>query len=115
MDSLGLFDAIVDSAILLDKAGRIINWNTAASYLFGYGKKEVLGRSINIIYDRNYPFPKLIQEVNSNQKKWQEDTVFIRKNGIKGYCKSYLCPLPTNEQNRVMALLIHQNLSPQKK
>jgi PAS domain S-box-containing protein len=115
MDGRELFDAIMDSAVLLDKAGRVINWNANASSLFGYSRKEVLGRSINLIYDRNYPFPKLIQETHSNQKRWQENTNFIRKNGMKGSCITYLCPLPLNEQNRVTALLIHQNTSVYKK
>lgn len=115
MDGQGLFDAIVDSAVLLDKAGRVVNWNAGASALFGYTKKEVIGRSINLIYDRNYPFPKLIQEINHNQKKWQEDTNFVRKNGTKGACKTYLCPLPLNEQNKITALLIHHNTTQYKK
>jgi two-component system, LuxR family, sensor kinase FixL len=115
MDGQGLFDAITDSAVLLDKAGRVVNWNAGASSLFGYSKREVLGWSVNFIYDRNYPFPKLIQELNSHQKKWQEETTFIRKNGMKGTCKSYLCPLPPNEQNKITALLIHQNTSVYKK
>lgn len=111
----GIFDAIMDSAVLLDKAGRVVNWNTAAASLFGYSKREVLGWSINFIYDRNYPFPKLIQEVHAHQKKWQEDTVFVRKNGSKGNCKSHLCHLPQDEQNKVIALLIHHNTSAYKK
>ncbi|MBV9575056.1 MAG: PAS domain S-box protein [Gammaproteobacteria bacterium] len=115
MDGLGLLDTIMDSAVLLDKAGRIINWNAGAVSLFGYAKKEVLGRSINLIYDRNYPFPKLIQETHTQQKKWLENTIFIRKNGIKGYCKSYLCPLAMNEQIKANALLIHQNITAFKK
>lgn len=111
MESQGLFDTITDSAVLLDKAGRIINWNLGSSALFGYSKKEVLGRSINLIYDRNYPFPKLIQEIHQQQKRWQEDTTFIRKNGIKGYCKTTLCPLPLDDHKN-MTLLIHQNITP---
>jgi two-component system, LuxR family, sensor kinase FixL len=114
MEQQGLFEAMAESAVLLDKAGRVINWNAGATALFGYSKKEVLGRSINFIYDRNYPFPKLIQEIHTNQRKWQEDTVFIRKNGIKGYCKTMLCPLPV-EQNKVFALLVHHNISHYKK
>lgn len=106
-----LFDAIMDSAILLDKAGRVINWNAGATSLFGYSRKEVIGKSVNFIYDRNYPFPKIIQEINHHQKKWQEDTPFIRKNGIKGYCKSSLSPLPLTDQHKITALLIHQNTS----
>ncbi len=115
MDNQGFFDAIADSAILLDKAGRIINWNAGASVLFGYSRKEVLGRSVNFIYDRNYPFPKLIQEISNQQKKWLETTTFIRKNGIKGLCKSSLSPLPLNEQSKITALLIHHNVSQHKK
>lgn len=115
MDGIGLFDAIIDSAILLDKAGRITHWGAGATTLFGYSKKEVIGRSINLIYDRNYPFPKLIQEIHSQQKKWQEDTIYIRKNGIKGYCKSFLAPLPPIEQNKITALLIHHNITPYRK
>lgn len=115
MDGINLFEVMTDSAILLDKAGRILNWNTGAISLFGYARKEVVGRSINLIYDRNYPFPKLIQEVQSNQKKWLEETIFVRKNGTKGHCKSYLCPIPTNEKTKAIALLVHQNTTSFKK
>lgn len=115
MDGQSMFDTIMDSAVLLDKAGRVLHWNAGATTLFGYHRKEVIGRSINIIYDRNYPFPKLIQEVTLQQKRWNEDTTFIRKNGIKGTCKSFLCHLPMNEQNKITALLIHQNTSVYKK
>lgn len=111
----GIFDAILDSAVLLDKAGRITLWSAGASQLFGYNKRDVLGRSINLIYDRNYPFPKLIQEIQLNQKRWQEDTVFVRKNGLKGNCKSFLSPLPNHSSHRNHALLIHHNISNSKK
>ncbi|MBA3660754.1 MAG: PAS domain S-box protein [Gammaproteobacteria bacterium] len=115
MDGQGLFDAIGDSAVLLDKAGRVINWNPAAIALFGYSKREAIGWSINFVYDRNYPFPKIIQEINAGQKKWQEETPFTRKNGVKGFCRSTLCTLPPNEQHKITALLIHHNISTYKK
>lgn len=111
MDGQVIFDSIIDSAVIIDKAGRVVHWNAGATSLFGYHRKEVLGRSINIIYDRNYPFPKLIQEISGQQKKWTEETIFIRKNGIKGTCKSVLCPLPQNEQNKITSLLLHHNTS----
>jgi PAS domain S-box-containing protein len=115
MNGQGLFEIIIDSAVLLDKAGRVIYWNTGACSLFGYSRKEMLGKSINHIYDRNYPFPKLIQEAHTQQKKWQEHTHYIRKNGIRGFCKSYLAPMSFDDQYKTMAILIHQNLSPYKK
>lgn len=115
MDTLGLFDAMTDSAVLLDKAGRIINWNAGATSLFGYNKKEVMDRSVNFIYDRNYPFPKLIQEIHTNQKKWQEETNYLRKNGMKGVCKSSLIAISPQENFKVTAILIHHNLTDYKK
>jgi len=115
MDGHGLFDAITDSAVLLDRAGRIINWNAGATALFGFSRKEVLGRSVNLIYDRNYPFPKIIQDLNQHQKRWQEDTIFIRKNGIKGHCRSHLSPLLPNDQQKALVILIHHNISTYKK
>lgn len=115
MNGQEIFDAFTDSAVLLDKSGRILNWNSGASSLFGYQKREVIGRSVNFIFDRNYPFPKLIQESQVGQKKWLEDTTYIRKNGIKGSCRTYLCPLPPNENNKITALMLHQNISAFKK
>jgi PAS domain S-box-containing protein len=114
MDSQELFDSIMDSAVLLDKAGRIISWNAGATSLFGYSKKEALGRSINLIYDHNYPFPKLIQEAIATQKKWHSETSFIRKNGVKGLCKTCLIPLAL-DTNKVTVLLTHQDLTSHKK
>ncbi len=115
METNGIFEAITDSAILLDKAGRIVQWNSGATALFGYQRKEVLGRSVNLIYDKHYPFHKYIQENLGSQKKWQEETTFVRKNGLKGHCKSILTNVPNEENNKSVCLLIHQNLTPQKK
>lgn len=115
MDGQELFDAMTDSAILLDKGGRVLHWNAGAVALFGYSRREAVGWSVNFIYDRNYPFPKIIQEAASHQKKWQEETPYVRKNGAKGLCRSYLCPLPPSDEHKITAMLIHQNISIYKK
>lgn len=106
-----LFEAIADSAILLDKTGRIVDWNQGASALFGYSKKEVLGRSVNLIYQQNHPFPKIIQDVLPHQKKWILETAYIRKNGTKGICKTAAALLPHQAHSKVAALLTHHNIS----
>lgn len=115
MDAQNLFDSIMDSAVILDKTGHILNWNPGAHSLFGYTKKEALGKSINFIYEQNYPFQKLIQEVSSRQKKWHEETIYIRKNGIKGHCKSILYNLPIHPDQKTNVLLIHHNTLAYKK
>jgi PAS domain S-box-containing protein len=108
MDEQGLLDAIVNCTILLDKSGRVVNWNSSATTLFGYSKKEVIGWSINFIYSQNYAFPKLIHDLQTNQKRWSEETLIVKKNGSKEYCKSFLSPLSLNEQSKAQALLTIQ-------
>jgi PAS domain S-box-containing protein len=106
-----LFEAMMDSAILLDKAGRIVDWNQNATSLFGYSKKEVIGRSVNLIYAHSHPFPKIIQEVLPHQKKWSEETRFVRKNGTKGFCKTCVTLIQHSQQTRPLALVTHQQVS----
>lgn len=106
-----LFDAIFESAVLVDKAGRIVDWNPGATSLFGYHKKEVLGKSINLIYEQHHPFPKIIHETLSQQKKWSLETRYVRKNGIKGLCKTYAGLLQTPLLNKGVALITHLNIS----
>lgn len=105
-----LFEAISDSAVLLDKSGRIIDWNQGATSLFGYHKKEVLGKSINLIYQQNHHFGKIIQETLLQQKKYSLETAFVRKNGIKGQCKTHVSLInPTT--NKAAALVIHHAIT----
>ncbi len=110
-DMRSLFEAITDSAILLDKGGRIIDWNQGAVALFGYAKKEVIGRSLNLIYQQNYPFPKIIQETLTTQKKWIADTGFYRKNGTPGFCKTIASVITLPQTNKIITLVIHQNIT----
>lgn len=113
-DMRSLFEAIADSAVLLDKTGRIVDWNQGAVSLFGYSKKEVLGRSLNLIYQHNHPFPKIIQELQSTSKKWTLDTGFYRKNGIFGICKTSVCIINNTQTNKIFALVTHHSITPYK-
>ncbi|OGT46280.1 MAG: hypothetical protein A3E83_09155 [Gammaproteobacteria bacterium RIFCSPHIGHO2_12_FULL_41_20] len=114
-NGFSLFNAILDSAVLLDKNGKIVDWNNGAFSLFGYHKKEALGRSINFIYEKTHPFPKIIHETSLEEKIWAEDTLFIRKNGSKGTCKSCINILNHTELNKPIILLTHHPISAHKK
>lgn len=109
--SVALFEAINDSAVLLDKSGRIVDWNQGAVSLFGYPKKEVIGRSVNLIYQQNHPFPKIIQEILPYQKKWIQETGYIRKNSIRGICRTCVSLINHNEHHKAVALITHHNVT----
>jgi two-component system sensor kinase FixL len=44
-----ILDTAVDGIIIIDESGLIQTFNQAASELFGYGRDEVIGRSINLL------------------------------------------------------------------
>lgn len=111
-DANALFEAIRDSAIVVDRAGRITEWSQGAAALFGYSVREVTGRSLNLIYQQNYPFPKIIQETLHHQKQWVDETPFVRKNGSMGLCKTRASLIGTPRQgNRPLALILHQDIT----
>jgi two-component system, LuxR family, sensor kinase FixL len=106
-----LFQAIADSAVILDRAGRIIDWNHGAASLFGYSAQEVIGRSLNLIYQQNYPFPKIIQDILLHQGKWQTNSPFMRKDGSIGHCRTIAMPAGENRHGKLLTLVIHHNTS----
>ncbi|HEX2549601.1 MAG TPA: PAS domain S-box protein, partial [Gammaproteobacteria bacterium] len=109
-----LFEAISESAVLLDRTGRIIDWNQGATSVFGYHKKEAIGKSLNLIYQQHHPLPKIIQEILPAEKKWSAETRYVRKNGIKGLCKTSISLLHGNFPNKASALVTHLVITPYK-
>jgi len=106
-----LFDAISDSAMLVDKSGRIVDWNSSATSMFGYHKKEALGKSINMIYQQNQPFAKIIQKILPEEKKWSTESRYIRKNGIKGYCLTNVSKINLGDDSKACALVIVRSIT----
>ena len=49
-----LLEAIRDGVIITDSAGRIVFWNKGAKNLFGYSKKEIIGKSVDILLPEAY-------------------------------------------------------------
>lgn len=110
-DEYSLFDAIIDSAVILDRAGRIVDWNMGATKLFGYTQKEVIGRSLNLIYQHNHPFPKIIQDILTQEQIWQAETDFVRKNGSAGVCHTTAKLIGQTRHGNPLALILHQDIS----
>lgn len=50
----GLFETSKDAIISVDDKGTIIQWNEAASKIFGYRKESFIGKSIDILFPQEY-------------------------------------------------------------
>lgn len=50
-----ILSTMPDALIAFDMKGHIINWNAAASKLYGYERDEVLGETLEILYPPGWP------------------------------------------------------------
>ncbi len=95
-----LYDSSLDAICIMDKNGTIIQWNAAATKLFGYSEKEVAGKQIDLIipdrldelnlgYDKFSPTDKIEQgkatlEVGARDKKGRSFPVQL----LRGHWKT---------------------------
>jgi PAS domain S-box-containing protein len=80
-----LIEGVVDYAIfLLDTAGRVASWNSAAQKIMGYSADEIVGKHFGIFYrpdERRAGEPNRALEVAIQKDKFDIEGWRIRKNG----------------------------------
>ena len=80
-----LIEGVVDYAIfVLDTAGRVASWNSAAQQIVGYGTEEILGKHFGIFYrpdERRAGEPNRALELAIQKGKHEIEGWRIRKNG----------------------------------
>jgi PAS domain S-box-containing protein len=72
-------DAIVGKTL----DGIIVTWNAGAERLYGYTAKEMIGRSISVIFPAYRPdeLPDILEKIKQGQRVERFETVRVRKDG----------------------------------
>ena len=80
-----LIEGVVDYAIfVLDTAGRVASWNSAAQQIIGYTTEEIIGKHFGIFYrpdERRAGEPNRALELAIQKDKHEVEGWRIRKNG----------------------------------
>ena len=80
-----LIEGVVDYAIfVLDTAGRVASWNSAAQQIIGYTAEEIIGKHFGIFYrpdERRAGEPNRALELAVQKDKHEVEGWRIRKNG----------------------------------
>ena len=84
-----IFDNILDSVILTDLNGLIIDCNPATEQLFGYTRAEIINQPPRI-----WHHPQKAEHLNAHilaelrkQGRWSGELPFVRKDGREGYAE----------------------------
>lgn len=108
---LNILEATHDSVIVANKEGKIIFWNNASTNIFGYTKKEALGRPLTII------MPNEMHElhetgmksfIRTGKKKIIGQTLVLdgkKKNGLKVAIELSLSDFTFNNETAVFAII----------
>ncbi|WP_343692204.1 PAS domain S-box protein [Chitinophaga sp.] len=113
-----MVEEVEDYAILLlDKDGRIMNWNKGAEKIKGYKEAEIIGRNFRIFYrpeDQQQQLPqRLIEQARSTGKAIHEGWR-VRKDGTAFWCSVILTALHDDQQNVIGFSKVTRDLTERK-
>jgi len=110
------FENMFDAAILTDANGQIIDWNPAATRMFGYSREEALGQSPTIFHHPDY-MPQLQDQILTKiqqGERWQGEVPFIRKDGIEGILEANITPLMDKSGNFIGSVGVNRDITQRK-
>ncbi len=112
-----IFDNLYDAIILTDLDGKILNWNSAATKLYGYTKEEVLNSPVEFLNENkgNIIISERIIDVVKKEGKWTGEINFIRKDGTKGTSETIVFPFIDAQGEKVALVGVNRDITERKK
>jgi PAS domain S-box-containing protein len=100
-----LIEGVVDYAIfVLDTAGRVASWNSAAKQIIGYSADEIVGKHFGIFYrpdERRAGEPNRALELATRKGKHDVEGWRIRKNGTLFFVAGSVSTILDNNGNLI--------------
>jgi len=107
------FDYLFDAVVVTDLEGIIIDWNKGSENLYGYTKKEVIGKPVNILHvpeDIEHVTAEVIASVEK-QGKWTGEVRMLHKDGHIGWIESMCVPIFDDNQQIIGALGVNRDIT----
>lgn len=107
------FDYLFDAVVVTDLDGIIIDWNTGSEHLYGYPRKEVIGKPVSLLHvaEDDERVTAEVLEAVAREGKWNGEVRMLHKDGSVGWIESVVVPLLNEAGEAVGALGINRNIS----
>jgi len=112
-----LIDSVEDAIVAIDAENKVVEWNKGAENIFGYGKKQALGKNLDVLIGGKKVFEaKRISKsvLNKNEKFLNVETVRFRKDGTSVPVSISASPIMSRHK-AISAVAIYKDISEQKK
>lgn len=110
------FDHLFDAVVVTDLNGIIVDWNKGSEKLYGYSRKEAIGKAVNILHvpeDTEIITAEVLSAVQSTGK-WSGEVRMLHKNGTIGWVESSCVPVYDENHNMQGAIGINRNITARK-
>ena len=111
-----IFDQMSEGVIVTGLDGTIIDWNPAAEKIFGFRKKEAVGKKTDIFRDSREDTSVRKNLIHDLLEKgiWSGEIKFIRKDGIQGVCETVVVPLRDEKGRPVATIGVNRDITERK-
>lgn len=107
----GLLDAMPDAIVLVDRTGRIAEFNVRARVMFGYARAEVVGQSVELLLPERYrdehvgDRARYARSPHVRMMGAEQDLVARHKDGHEFAVEISLAPYQSEEGSLVVAAI----------
>ncbi|MEP6994839.1 MAG: PAS domain S-box protein [Acidobacteriota bacterium] len=110
------FEHISDGVVLMDLAGKIVDWNPGAERMFGYSKEEMVGKTPSAVAPPESREDWTLSMLDEMKKRgrWTGEVPFVRKDGTAGIADTVVVPLSDEFGRRIAALGITKDVTDRK-
>ncbi len=91
----------------------IIDWSPGAEKMFGYVKKEALGKRLELIHrpEEGPGFSMRILDRIVKSRIWKSEMHFINKDGTEGECDTVFVPLQDQDGKIIAAICVNRDIT----
>ncbi|HUN81914.1 MAG TPA: PAS domain S-box protein [Phycisphaerae bacterium] len=108
-----VFENIMDSVLVLDANGIIVDCNPAAQRMFGYSRELLIGSSPEML---NHPLegPLISASINEglhSGNRWEGEVRFVRPDKSEGLCEVIVVPLLNERHQQVGTVSVNRDIT----
>lgn len=111
-----VLENITDSVIVTDLEGKIIQCNPATTQLFGYQQHDLINKRLDVwIKSETYPQTENdITKTLAENKRWEGEIVFCRKNGEVGVCETTVVLFQDDRSKALGRVVVSRDITQRK-
>jgi PAS domain S-box-containing protein len=104
---------IFDGVIVTDLDGRIVDWNPAATRMFGYSKEEMVGKTPSVLHrpaDDGGLATNMLKTMRRDGR-WSGEMHFLRKDGSEGIAETLVVPVGDEYGRHLAAIFVNRDIT----